>query len=365
VIRRGRSDRHALRAPSGSTYADYTAFVGRYPVVHRGHHPRRRPAAVRQHPRPNRAATGLQTTRFREDAEPSSARPSTPTPTMHVVLFCGSGSTGALHTLIDCLELRIPAGLDDRFDLRARIPEAERAGRVLRPVRAPFERTALAGNRSPTSSRFPKTTTGGSISPRWRRRWNGTADRPMKIGSFSAASNVTGILSDVPGGSRGRSTATGAVSCWDYAGRGPVRADRDDALQRRRSQPRWMRSSCRRTYVVGGPGTPGILVARRDLFRNRVPSVPAADGRLTSITSEHRYLEDIEHREEGGPPRSWSRSERDWSSSLKEAVGVRDDPRARGLLHAPAPWPSSGRRTPRSRFLGSHDLAVGFRVVLG
>ena len=44
----------------------------------------------------------------------------------HVVLFAGSGSTGAIDKLIDCLEIRLPADLDDRYDLRAAIPLAER-----------------------------------------------------------------------------------------------------------------------------------------------------------------------------------------------------------------------------------------------
>ncbi|MEI2732948.1 MAG: aminotransferase class V-fold PLP-dependent enzyme [Dermatophilaceae bacterium] len=46
------------------------------------------------------------------------------------------------------------------------------------------------------------------------------AERPLKIGSFSAASNVTGIVTDVS------AVATvlhdhGALSFWDYAAAGP------------------------------------------------------------------------------------------------------------------------------------------------
>jgi selenocysteine lyase/cysteine desulfurase len=49
------------------------------------------------------------------------------------------------------------------------------------------------------------------------------ADRSLKIGSFSAASNVTGILTDED------RVATllhrhGALSCWDYAAGGPYRS---------------------------------------------------------------------------------------------------------------------------------------------
>jgi selenocysteine lyase/cysteine desulfurase len=46
------------------------------------------------------------------------------------------------------------------------------------------------------------------------------ADRPLKIGSFSAASNVTGILSDTDGISR-LLHEHGALAFWDYAAGAP------------------------------------------------------------------------------------------------------------------------------------------------
>jgi hypothetical protein len=53
---------------------------------------------------------------------------------------------------------------------------------------------------------------------------------------------------------------------------------------------------------VGGPGTPGVLVARRDLFSNTVPVVPGG-GTVEYVNhNQHRYLSDVEHREEGGTP---------------------------------------------------------------
>jgi len=43
-----------------------------------------------------------------------------------LVIFCGSGATAAVSKLIGILELRIPAGLDERYELAGRIPQAER-----------------------------------------------------------------------------------------------------------------------------------------------------------------------------------------------------------------------------------------------
>src|SRR6185369_2945827 len=44
----------------------------------------------------------------------------------HAVIFTGSGMTGAVDLLVGVLELRIPAGLDERYGLRAHIPADER-----------------------------------------------------------------------------------------------------------------------------------------------------------------------------------------------------------------------------------------------
>jgi selenocysteine lyase/cysteine desulfurase len=58
------------------------------------------------------------------------------------------------------------------------------------------------------------------------------ADRPLKIGSFSAASNVTGIGSDT------RAIGAllhrhGAYAFWDFAAAGALRAHRDEHAGRR------------------------------------------------------------------------------------------------------------------------------------
>ena len=105
---------------------------------------------------------------------------------------------------------------------------------------------------------------------------------------------------------------------------------------------------------VGGPGTPGILVARRELFRNRVPSVPGGGTVAYVNPSEHRYLEDIEHREEGGTPAIVESIRAGLVFQLKEAVGVetireREDSFTHRAMHR---WEAN----PAIEILGSHDL---------
>ena len=90
------------------------------------------------------SGTGLQTTRLREDAR-RIIRDAVGGDDETVVLFCGSGSTGAVDKLIGILNLRIPGDLDDRYGLSDAIPPAGAAGGVHRAVRAPLQRAALAG----------------------------------------------------------------------------------------------------------------------------------------------------------------------------------------------------------------------------
>ena len=73
---------------------------------------------------------------------------------------------------------------------------------------------------------------------------------------------------------------------------------------------------------IGGPSTPGVLVARRELFTNRVPVVPGG-GTVAYVNPEdHAYLADPAHREEGGTPAIIEAVRAGLVFQLKEAVGV-------------------------------------------
>ena len=104
---------------------------------------------------------------------------------------------------------------------------------------------------------------------------------------------------------------------------------------------------------IGGPGTPGVLVARRELFRNRVPSVPGGGTVAYVNPVEHVYLADIEHREEGGTPAIVESIRAGLVFGLKAAVGVeaireREEAFIRRALER---WEAN----PNIEILGSHE----------
>ncbi len=300
--------------PRRVTYADYTAsgrslsFIEDYirDVV--------LPLYANTHT--ESSGTGLQTTRFREEAR-DIIRRCTNAGDDYVVLFAGSGTTGAIDRLMGVLGIRIPCTLEDRYHLSDRIPAEERPVVFI----GPYEHHS---NELPWRESIADVVTiaedpDGHIDlDHLEAELVAHADRPLKIGSFSAASNVTGIISDT------RAIAEllhrhGALSFWDFAAAAPyvgidmAPADAPDAYK----DAIFLSPH----KLIGGPGTPGVLIARRALFENRVPAVPGGGTVAYVNPSEHRYLEDIEHREEGGTPAIVESIRAGLVFQLKEAVG--------------------------------------------
>ena len=96
-----------------------------------------------------------------------------------------------------------------------------------------------------------------------------------------------------------------------------------------------------------------MLVARRELFSNRVPDVPGGGTVAYVNDSEHDYLPEPEHREEGGTPAIIESVRAGLVFQLKQAVGVETIRAAeeRFLSRAVAAW----REEPSIEILGNLD----------
>ena len=109
--------------PRRITYADYTASGRGLSFIEEIINSRVLPAYANTHT--ESSGTGLQTTRLREEAR-QVIHDALGADDDYVVIFAGSGCTGAIDRLIGILNLRIPADLDERHKLSESIPAAER-----------------------------------------------------------------------------------------------------------------------------------------------------------------------------------------------------------------------------------------------
>lgn len=293
------------------------------------------------------SGTGLQTSRYREEARAIIAECTGATDD-HVVLFCGSGSTYAIDKLIGVLGLRVPSNLDDAWHVTDAIPPNQRPVVFL----GPFEHHSneLSWRESIADVVTIRESADGHVDlDHLIEQLENHADRPVKIGSFSAASNVTGIITD----SRAVSAVLhehGALAFWDFAASAPY-VDIDMGPV---DEPTSYDAVFISTHkLIGGPGTPGVLVAKKSLFTNRVPVV-VGGGTVSYVNSDgHDFHPDIAHREEGGTPAIVESIRAGLVFQLKATVGVDEIRRReeRFVARAIEAWDA----TPGIEILGSHD----------
>lgn len=278
--------------PRTLVYADYVASGRAYGPIEDKIRAHILPLYANTHT--ESSATGRQSTAFREEARQIIAK-SIGANDEDAVIFCGSGCTGAVDKLIRMLRLKLPKGMREYGVDTSIKPEN-------RPVVfiGPFEHHSNDVQWRETIAdvvMIEQTDEGVLDIDDLARQLEAYKDRPLIIGSFSAGSNVTGILTD-PAPVAKLIHKYGGLAAFDYAAAAPylpINMNGEDGAH--------LDAVFISTHKFpGGPGTPGILAMKKKWAHNKTPVVPG--GGTVSYVSPcaQNYLNDIEHREEGGTP---------------------------------------------------------------
>ncbi|XP_071087136.1 uncharacterized protein [Haliotis cracherodii] len=248
------------------------------------------------------SVTSLQTTLYRHEAR-DIIRNAVHASEHDSVIFVGSGCTGAVHKLIHALNLQKPpvvfVGPYEHHSIL--LPWKETGAEV---VRIKLTGSGLVDCRH-LENQLKK----------WKSKGR------QLIGCFSAASNITGILTDV-----NRITIClhkhGALAFWDYATAAPyVRIDMNPVVPG--SDQLYVYKDA--VFIsphkfVGGAATPGVLIAKKSLFQSVAPEGGGGGSVFYVRRDSHRYLQEPEMREEGGTPPIVESVRAGLVFQLKEAV---------------------------------------------
>jgi selenocysteine lyase/cysteine desulfurase len=143
-----------------------------------------------------------------------------------------------------------------------------------------------------------------------------------KIGSFSAASNVTGVLTDV------HAIASllhrhGALACFDFAACAPyVDIDMNPAATGP-DDPSLDAIFISPHKFLGGPGASGVLVFNQRIYDRNLPPTVSAGGTVDYVSmTDQDFMTDIEEREKAGTPGVLQTLKAALVFQIKDSVGV-------------------------------------------
>ncbi|KAL8233590.1 hypothetical protein R6Q59_019690 [Mikania micrantha] len=235
------------------------------------------------------------------------------------LIFCGSGTTAAIKRLQEVLGITVPSILKDKV-LNSCLGTQERWVVFVGPYE--HHSNLLSWKQSLAEVVEIGLDEDGMIDINELKSqlefYQGTG-RPM-LASFSACSNVTGICSDT------RSLARllhsfGAFACFDFAASGPyveidLRSGDIDGYDAITLSPH---------KFLGGPGSPGILLMSKSLYKLKYAPPSTCGGGTVSYVNcfsdqDTLYINDIEEREDAGTPQIIQRVKAALAFQVKEYI---------------------------------------------
>ncbi len=231
-----------------------------------------------------------------------------------VLIFAGYGMTAAINKFQRLLGLRYPEQLETYIN----IPKNERP--IVFVTHMEHHSNQTSWEETIADCEIIKPDQNGLVDPNYLiELLEKYKDRRLKIGSFTAASNVTGIQPDYHKLAK-IMHEHGGLCFVDFAGAAPYvdinmhPADPLEKLDAIFFSPH---------KFLGGPGSSGVLVFDSKLYNRKVPDHPGG-GTVdwTNPWGGHKYMDDIERREDGGTPGFLEAIKGALAIKLKEEMGT-------------------------------------------
>ncbi|XP_059307869.1 uncharacterized protein LOC132059309 [Lycium ferocissimum] len=219
------------------------------------------------------------------------------------IIFCGSGSTAAIKRLQEVMAISVPSILREKILTKCFRNETKERWVVFV---GPYEHHSniLSWRQSLAEVVEIGLDDNGLVDMealRVQLEFYKSTNRPL-LGSFSACSNVTGTYSDTRAIAR-LLHKNGAFACFDFAASAPyakieMRSGEIDGYDAVFISPH---------KFLGGPGTPGILVMNKALYRLRTSPPSTCGGGTVDFVNPYNekdtlYVDNIEEREDAGTP---------------------------------------------------------------
>jgi len=252
------------------------------------------------------------------------------------IIACGTGATGAIDKLQQIIGVTLaPATRKNLDKALSRLPAdigGDSLATLLRDVQpvvfiGPYEHHSneISWRQSLATTIEVQLDAAGNIDlahleellkdPRYKHR--------QRIGSFSAASNVTGIRSDV------HKIASllhkyDAIACFDFAACAPyVEIDMNPEPQGEDDDPSIDAVFVSPHKFLGGPGSSGVLVFNERIYDRELPPSMSAGGTVDYVgLKDQDFISRIEEREKAGTPGVLQTLKAGLVFQIKDNVGV-------------------------------------------
>lgn len=230
-----------------------------------------------------------------------------------VLINTGTGMTGVVNKFQRILGLKIPENIKEYVDL----PKALKPIVLISHMEHHSNQTSWLETIADVEV-IPCDEEGLFCMEEFKKTLNKYKDRSFKIASITSCSNVTGIQTPYHEVAKIMHENNG-VCFVDFACSGPY-----VTIDMHPDDERYLDAIFFSPHkFLGGPGTSGVLVFNQNLYKNNVPDCPG--GGTVSWTNpwgEHKYIDNIEDREDGGTPGFLQVIKTALAIQLKEQMGV-------------------------------------------